>query len=279
MRYINFNGNIFPEHEALLPVTNRSYRYGDGFFESMVMFYKQVPLLEYHFNRITFTAEVIGATLPPKFSMESLHTMLLDLAAVNGGINHARIRLQFYRTGEGYYLPLENALGFSITLDAIDNDRFEAGKGLIAGMRDDAYKGLSMVSDLKNSSAIMYVLGAQMVRKEGWDECILTNQFGQVCEGLNSNVFLVKDDSLLTPTLDSGCVNGIMRSYLLGTYEGQIVERDIEVEELLTADGILITNAVKGVQWIKELNGRHYNGSKAMELTTALNRNLLGLSN
>ena len=70
-----------------------------------------------------------------------------------------------------------------------------------------------------------------------------------------------------------------MRSYLLGTYEEQIVERDIEAAELLEADGILTTNAVKGVQWIKELNGRSYNGNKAAELTSALNKNLLGLPN
>jgi branched-subunit amino acid aminotransferase/4-amino-4-deoxychorismate lyase len=274
MRYINFNGNIYPEHETLLPVTNRSYRYGDGFFESMVMFNKKVPLLDYHWSRLLFTAEVLSGFLPEDFTIEALEGMILDLASVNDAVQNARIRLQFYRKGNGLYLSDNDELGFSITMDAIENNRFEAGKGLKAGMRDDCFKGLSMVSDIKNSGAMMYVLAAQYVKAEGLDECILTNHFGQVCEGLSSNIFIVKGDRLITPTLDSGCVNGVMRNYIMWLLGDGIIECDIEAGELVDADEIIMTNAVKGVQWIKELNGKSYTGKKALQLTDMINKHL-----
>ena len=275
MRYINYNGNIYPEHETLLPVTNRAYRYGDGFFESMVMFNKKMPLLEYHWSRIVFTTEVISAFLPAAFDISALESTILDLASVNDAVKNARIRLQFFRKGKGFYLPDDDELGYSVTIDKLDNDRFVAGNGLTAGLRDDCFKGLSMVSDMKNSGALMYVLAAQFARAEGWDECILTNHFGKICEGLNSNVFIVKGDKIITPTLESGCVNGVMRSYLMGLLEGKVEEREFETDELLNADEVLLTNAVKGVQWVSEIQGKAYGNKEALALTDQINSKLL----
>ncbi len=276
MRYINFDGNIFPEHETLLPVTNRAYRYGDGFFESMVMFNKRIPLLEFHWSRIVFTAEVISAEMPEGFNISSLESMILDLASVNDAVHNARIRIQFYRKGKGLYLPDYNELGFSITMDKLENSRFELGEGLKAGMREDCFKGLSMVSDLKNSGAMMYVMAAQYSHREGWDECILTNHLGKICEGLSSNLFMVKNDKLITSTLDSGCVSGVMRNYIIWLMGHQVIERDIEAEELFEAEEIIMTNAVKGIQWVKELSGISYTNKKAIQLLELINTRLAG---
>ena len=278
MRYINFDGNIYPEHEALLPVTNRAYRYGDGFFESMVMFNRKLPLLEYHWRRILFTADAVSAFLPEKFTQPALESMILDLASMYDALINARIRVQFYRKGKGFYLPDNDELGFSISLDAIDNNRFEIGVGLKAGISNECFKGLSIVSSTKNSSALMYVKAAQFVRAEGWDECILTNHLGQVCEGLSSNIFIVKEDKLITPTLDSGCVSGVMRNYITTLMGGNVIERDIEYEELEGAEEIITTNAVKGIQWVKVLNGKTYTNQKAIQLNELLNSKLVGFN-
>jgi branched-chain amino acid aminotransferase len=278
MRYINFNGNIYPGHEALLPVTNRAYRYGDGFFESMVMFNQKMPLLEYHWNRLTFTAAMISAILPENFNKASLQNMILALAGANEEVRNARIRLQFYRKGDGLYLPDSDELGFSISMEAIDKNRFEPGHGLKAGMRNDCFKGPSMVSEIKNSGALMYVLAAKYARAEGLDECILTNHLGQVCEGISSNIFIVEEDKLITPGLGSGCVNGVMRNYLIGLMGDKVIERNIEVKELDETEEIIMTNAVKGIQWVKELNGKAYSNKKAIQLTELLNSKLMGLA-
>jgi len=240
------------------------------------MFKKRIPLIEYHWARVAFTTDVISATLPAAFDVSALESMILDLASVNDALQNARVRVQFFRKGKGLYLPEDDELGFSITMDKLENDRFEMGSGLTIGVRDDAYKGLSMVSDLKNSGALMYVLAAQFAKSEGWDECVLTNHFGQVCEGLNSNIFIVQGEQLITPTLEGGCVNGVMRGYILGLMEGKVIERDMEVEELFEADEIFFTNAVKGVQWVKEFQGKTYRNEEAKNLTYLLNQSLVG---
>src|SRR5690349_14211094 len=129
MEYINYNGNIYHQHETLIPVTNRGFRYGDGFFESMAMFNKKIPLLDFHWSRIEFSATVLSAALPSKFNAEKLHSLILDLAAVNELVSNARVRVQFFRMGEGLYLPQDEKLGFVITMEKMDNAQFETGEG------------------------------------------------------------------------------------------------------------------------------------------------------
>ncbi len=276
MRYINYNGTIHPEHEQLLPVTNRGFRYGDSFFETMAMFNKKIPLIDYHWSRIEFTAEVLSTHLPKRFHKESFENMLLDLASVNDAMKNGRVRLQFFRKGGGLYLPLEDEeLGYTFSLDKIENERFETGDGLKIGVREDCWKPVSMTSDLKTSSALMYVLAAQFARAGGWDECILLNDAESICEAVQSNVFLIKGEKVITPHLDSGCVNGVMRTYLISLLEDDVFEeREVEVKELLEADEILLTNAVRGIQWVREFEGKVYGNKKAVELTALLNNTL-----
>ncbi len=274
MQYINFNGNIYPEHEPLLPVTNRGFKYGDGFFESMVMFDRKIPLLDYHWSRLEFTTEFLSGEFPKRLDKESLMSKVLDLAAVNEAVTSARIRLQFFRKGKGLYLPDENTLGYAISMEKIENTQFGCGEGLKAGMRDDCVKPIYSFSSLKHSSALSYVIFAQIAAEENWDEMILTNARAQVCEGIHSNLFIVKDNNLITPDLESGCVSGVMRTFLLANVN-DIEEREIEVAELKEADDILFTNAVKGVQWVKEFDGKTYGNNKAVELTALLNTSLL----
>ncbi len=275
MKYINYNGNIYPEHEQLMPVTNRGFRYGDSFFETMAMFNRKVPLLDYHWNRLEFTAEVLGMVLPKRFNVETFQEMLLDLAAVNESVQNARVRLQVYRKGGGLYLPDDDEAGFTFSIDKLENERFECGNGLLAGLRDDCYKPTGMVSDLKNNNALNYVLAARFAQAEGWDECILLNDADTISEALYSNVFIVKNDRFITPYLDSGCVNGVMRTVLISILDEAVEERAVKAEELLHADEILLTNAVRGVQWVREYNGKIYSNKKAVELTAFLNQSLL----
>ncbi len=275
MQYINYNGNIFNENEPLFPASNRSFRYGDAFFESMVMFNKKIPLLEFHWSRVVFTADVLSSVLPARMDESYMEHQILDLASVNEGVNNARVRIQFFRKGTGLYLPEDNALGFVISMDRIPNSRFETGEGLKIGVREDCYKTVSMISDLKSSNALTYVIAAQFAQAEGWDECIFLSDEEHICEAIHSNVFLVKGDKLVTPTLDSGCVNGVMRSYIMALMEADMEERDIKATELLEADEILLVNAVKGVQWVKEYRGKTYGNKKAVEITAFLNKSLL----
>ena len=69
-----------------------------------------------------------------------------------------------------------------------------------------------------------------------------------------------------------------MRNYLIWLMGDKVTERNIEAKELEEAEEIIMTNAVKGIQWVKELNGKAYSNKKAIQLTELLNSKLMGLA-
>ena len=144
------------------------------------------------------------------------------------------------------------------------------------GFRDDCFKPVSMTSDLKTSNSLTNVLATQFAKAEGWDEIIMLTGDAMICEAIHFNVFVYKSGKFITPHLDSGCVNGVMRSYLISLLKDSVEERELPIHELEDAEEILLTNAVKGVQWVKQLGDKTFTNSKATELTALLNNSLQG---
>ncbi len=62
----------------------------------------------------------------------------------------------------------------------------------------------------------------------------------------------------LLPISTSGCVNGVMRNFLISALGEEIEEREIELTELHEADELIFTNAIRGVQWVKTFESRNY---------------------
>lgn len=88
-------------------------------------------------------------------------------------------------------------------------------------------------------------------RKNGFDDVLFFNDRGELTEGAISNVFLVKDGSWFTPSLECGLLPGILREHLLATQVPTISECTLKIEDLLTADTIYIGNAVRGLRTAK----------------------------
>lgn len=264
------------EDEPILLSNNRAFLYGDGFFESMVMFNNRIPLLSFHLARIERSMQLLGAVLPSKMSSSQWTNQVNPLSQANGGHKNARLRIQFFRDGGGFYLPDSKESSYLLSMDAIKNQEFQIGNGLLIGSRRDAIKPSWPFSELKSVSALPYVLYAQMARSENWDEMILLNQDGRVCEAVHSNVFVVAGEQIVTPPLEDGCVGGVMRACLLSNFPDKIRVGELTTTMLEDADEILLTNAVKGIQWVREMNRKIYGNSKARELTDWLNKKLLG---
>jgi branched-chain amino acid aminotransferase len=104
------------------------------------------------------------------------------------------------------------------------------------------------------------VLAARYARREGFDEGLIWNG-ESVAEASSSNVFIIKEQQLITPPLSSGCLSGVMRKYLLAhasTCGLDPVEKKISANELLEADGMLLTNVIQGIRWVKKYREREY---------------------
>jgi branched-chain amino acid aminotransferase len=95
------------------------------------------------------------------------------------------------------------------------------------------------------------------------------NQHGRICDATIANIFFVKGDAVYTPQLSEGCVNGVMRKYILqqlvtGNRRG--VEGSFTIEEVQMADEIFFTNAMYGIRWVKQWGNQKYSCNMAANL-------------
>ena len=262
VQYISQNGELLPLEKSVIALGNRAFRYGDGFFET-IRVRNGIPLwLEYHLSRIKQSALVLGIDLPLSLTSESLFEHLQDLCKLNQLNTGARIRISVFRGGSGFYLPDSDLGEFVIEASPLPhNDYVSNHYGLQAGFFRDHTKHPSPMAAIKTSSALIYVLAALYGKKKGWDDAIILNSEGKIAEATSSNIFMVSKGKIYTPSLDQGCVDGVMRRVLLDVAkENKMVIRDcvISASDLEKADEVFITNTIKGIQWIKGIDDKRY---------------------
>ena len=93
-------------------------------------------------------------------------------------------------------------------------------------------------------------------QRNGFDNAILCDTNGRLSECTTSNIFLVVNDQLLTPSLQSGCLPGIIREVLLE--EAVATEADLAPNELERATEVFVTSSTTGVVPVQQVDDRHY---------------------
>jgi branched-chain amino acid aminotransferase len=269
-----YNNEYVDSSLSLLSVEDRSFRYGDGLFESMAAFDRVVPLLPYHYERMQRSCEILLIKMPTYFNFAWLKETIAILLLRNN-FKNARIRMQASRSGGGLYLPVSNDGDLLITCSEIQNNIFEWNS-----LRADfsPYRvDMGVLSNLKTTSKIQYVMSALHAQKMGAQECFLFNIKGTLAEAINSNVFLVAGDTIVTPALTHGGVNGVMRRYVLSQLEGKfkIVQADVLLKDIDEADEIFLTNAVRGIQSIAVVGSVVYSDSVTRTIFEQINNSIL----
>jgi branched-chain amino acid aminotransferase len=265
-----YNNKYVDGSQPLLTVDDRSLRYGDGIFESMVAFDGIVPLLPYHYERMQWSCEMLQMKPPSYVSFDWLKETISQLLQKNGYKN-ARIRMQVSRSGGGYYLPTTNDVDILITCTEIANNAFEWSsiKADFSPHRID----FGVLSNLKTTSKVQYVMSSLHAQKIGAQECFLFNFKGTLAEAISSNVFIISGDTIVTPALTNGGVNGVMRRYVISLLEKKykMVQADVLMKDIDEADEIFLTNAVRGVQSVAVVGSVVYSDRVTRDIFATIN--------
>ncbi|MDP6908614.1 MAG: aminotransferase class IV, partial [Flavobacteriales bacterium] len=204
-----FNGELVREDAAVIQTTNRCFSYGDGFFESIRVSNSKPLFIEEHWKRIQLTADFLQILIPEEFSIFSFEKSI-KLLCVKNEFKHARIRFHVFRIGRGKYTPTDNAFGWSMKVSELDSEHYRLNKkGLIVGVCSTHRINPKPQSSFKTSNSIPYVLGGMYAKQMNWDDCLMLDSAGFIAESTNSNIFVLKDNSVLTPDLSNGGVNGV----------------------------------------------------------------------
>jgi len=273
--YINNNGTILSNDAPTIHPGNRGHLYGDGVFESIRLINGKPLNMENHVKRMLDGAKVIKMRTPSYFTTDFFESKIIELCQRSGINEGGRCRLSLDRVAGGAYLPESNECTFYMEVYPYDVNHFELNaKGLEVDIYQDIKLQKNFLSNYKTKSGLTYVMAALSAKDKGLDDLFLVNERGNILETSSCNIFVVSNGVLYTPGLDEGCLAGTMRMQVinLALANGiKVYECPILPQNVLAADEILVTNAIRGINWIGGYRTKRFHNNMARKLVVLLN--------
>lgn len=275
---INYNGAIIEKADLPSADIARATMYGDAVFETLKMQEGKLFFIEDHYFRLMAGMRILRMPIPmdftPEFFIEQAERLAEEVAIENG-----RLRIQVVRVADGKYTPSEDqSTVWWMELEELESIEYiHSEKGLTVDLFKDHYIQPGLLSTIKSSNSLPYVLGGVYARENNLDAVLMVNDNKMLVEANASNVFVLKGDVLRTAPLEDGALRGVFRKNLLnwGKEMGlQVKEESINPFDLQKADEIWLTNTITGVQWVEKYRKNTYKGDKAKELVALLERKL-----
>ncbi len=273
-----YNGEFYSEDTALFSADNRAFRYGDSLFETLHCNGTQIQFFEEHLDRLQLGMRQIDMEIPTGFS-DTIETKIKKLITKNKSFLGTRIRLSVFRNAGGLYAPSTNEISYLIESSKLESPHYFLNKkGLKIGIFEGYIKETNSLSSFKTGNSFPFILAGLRKNEKKWDDCLLLNERLNLVEGISSNLFIMKDGVLSTPSIESGAVNGIMREQIIqiALDLGITVYDDcmIKPEQLEEADEIFLTNAIVGIRWVVAYEERRYFNRISKILIEELNKKI-----
>jgi branched-chain amino acid aminotransferase len=275
------NGELVAWEDAKVHVLTHGLHYGTGVFEGVRAYDTPggpgIFRHQDHINRLFKSAQLYYMPIP--YTQDEIRQATHDLLIANG-LRECYIRPIAYRGyGTMGLYPLEAPVDVSIAAwpwgAYLGEDSGEHGiRAKVASWR-------RLPSDSVNPQAkatgtyLNSVLAKIEATKAGYEEAILLDPQGYVCEGSGENIFLVSDGKLLSPSLASGALDGITRRSLIQIardHDFEIIERLVARAELYLAEEVFMTGTAAELVPIREIDDHVIGDGARGPVTTVLQR-------
>ena len=272
---INYNENYINKSGSDL--LNRGFLYGDSVFESIRIVNNKIIFWEDHYMRLMSSMRIIRIEIPQSYTPDFFKVQITNtFSKVNSSFT-GRVRLTIFRDGGGYYAPELSSPSFIVNCSVIDSEEFYLKDSEFkVDLFKDYYIQNDLLSNLKTNNKLINVLAGIYANENNLDNCILLNNKKNVTEFLNGNLFLVRENKIITPDLDSGCLKGIMRKkiieYVKLIPEFSIEETVISPFDLLSANEIWLTNSISGIINVTNYRNKSFSNDVAKIFIDFLNK-------
>ncbi len=272
MGEVFYNSEFINEEEIVIKISNRSFNYGDGFFETIKIINAKPFNFSAHYIRFSFACKIFK--LKNNATERSLCTLINKLIEKNKIVNGSA-KIHITRSGEGKYLPVSDSLDVLISVNK--GSGFVKNTPISLCVFSDEQKTKGRVSNIKSVNALVSVLGAIHAKENGFDNAILKNTDGNFIETTNSNLFIIKQGIIYTPPLSEGCLDGTMRKWVLE--QVNVIEKSLNPLDIQEANEVFTTNAISGITPIEVISTatKIYKNDFAQQLQKKLISLSLGL--
>jgi D-alanine transaminase len=257
---IFLDGQFMPMSEAKISPMDRGFLFGDGIYEVVPSYNTKLVGFGLHIKRMQNGLDAIGIHL--HMGVDDWRDIAQNLIEKNGEGNlglyfHVSrgADMKRFHAFPANIQPTVFAYAFKIPAAPIA-DKLHVKQYSVTSTEDLRWKRCQ----IKSTSLLGNVMHFQQGQEAGVDETILYNQRDELTEASACNVFIVKNEVVITPPLDNQLLPGITRNMLLdilrkdGTL--QVQERVISMSEVLAADELWLTSSSKEIAPVVELDGQ-----------------------
>ncbi|WP_297095198.1 aminotransferase class IV [uncultured Draconibacterium sp.] len=268
MAYLLVNNQILKEAETnltpFLLSTPEVYKHSIWFG------FGGIPLLDENLDILELEFKTLGHDLPDLFKNRRELFRLLKRT-----LNKNR----FYRTGliTFQFFIADDKIDYLVTCKAFEDFDFQINEqGLLISISDSKLLSYSRNNNSRFGKATLW----KQVRAEITDNtnraAVILNEKDMVCEGIASNVFMVKDNILFTPSINTGCYSDTIRPEVIriaNDLNMKVVEADdLETKHLLQMDEIFFASEAQGIQWVLGFENRRYVHQYTDRIYASLNK-------
>lgn len=255
MTVVYLDGEFLPATEAGIPATDQAVQFGRGIYETFRARAGRVFLLDKHVERLRKGAQELGIDVPE--AVDRLAVIVRDFTE-RCGLDDARVRLTLTAgVTDGSPSLLMQARPATDYPDALYQ------RGMTATMSDIRRNETSPLSRFKSLNLLDSTISRERAQAAGADTAILLNTRGTIAEASTANIFIVRNDAILTPPVADGALPGVTRSFVLD----RAAERTLTLDDLLTADEAFLTGAIMGVMPLVRVDDRAIGGGTPGAIT------------
>jgi branched-chain amino acid aminotransferase len=273
------NGDFVAWEDAKVHVLTHGLHYGTGVFEGVRCYDTELGPAVFrnaeHCERLLRSAELYYMPVP--YSAEVLREATLELVARNG-LSSCYIRPIVYRGyGSMGLNPLDAPV--DVTIACWEWGVYLGEEGASKGVRAkvSSWRRISPDSLIPHAKASGQYLNSVLAKiesmKSGYEEAILLDDHGYVCEGTGENVYVIRDGVIATPGQSNSILDGITRRSVIQIAQDlgyKVVERDIGRAEMYLADEIFLSGTAAEIVPVREVDDHAVGTGEPGEITRVI---------
>ncbi len=273
------NGEFVAWEDAKVHVLTHGLHYGTGVFEGIRCYDTEIGPAVFrhkdHIDRLYKSAELYYMPIP--YTPEQIRQATLELIGKNG-MRSCYIRPIAYRGyGTMGLFPLDAPV--DVTIAVWEWGAYLGDEGVRNGIRAkvSSWRRISNDSLIPHAKASGQYLNSILAKieshKAGYEEAILLDDHGFVCEGSGENIYAVRDGVIVTPPQTAGILDGINRKAIIQIARDlgfEVVERDLARAELYLAEEVFLTGTAAELVPVREVDDHAVGTGKPGEITKAV---------
>ena len=280
--YAFFRGEFVPLKDARVNIMTHALHYGTGVFEGIRGNWNREKEVVYifrlreHYQRLLQGCRLLMLDIP--YSLDELCNLTVDLVERNGHQQDIYIRPLAYKSAELVANLKLQELASDFTLitvpfgNYLGSDVLRCCTSSWRRVDDPMIPARLKISGIYVNS----ILAKTEATLAGFDEAIILNQDGHVCEGSGENLFMVMDGHLSTPSIQDNVLPGITRDTIIHLAQSElgleVEERSIDRSELYLADEVFLTGTAAHLTPVAQLDNRPIGQGKPGPVSTKLQK-------